>query len=68
VKKYIVCEVCKGNGYVVIARKIIQCCECNSSGHIGETNVGKSVEQRDENVSGYQDPYAKDTQSKGFCI
>tara|TARA_R100000329_G_scaffold131667_1_gene110983 strand:- start:5989 stop:6195 length:207 start_codon:yes stop_codon:yes gene_type:complete len=67
-EKYKVCEVCKGNGYVIIVNKVIQCNECNSSGHVGEVIRGKSLEQRQENVAGCQDPYEKNTQSKGVYI
>jgi len=53
IKPKIICEKCKGNGYIKLEveneKKVFQCWICNSEGEIYEKNINKSVRDTDSN-------------------
>ena len=52
-KHKIICDNCKGNGYVKLEvkneEKIFQCWICNSQGEIYEKNTNESIRDTDSN-------------------
>ena len=50
-KKKIICDKCKGNGYIRLEveneKKVFQCWICNSEGEIYEKNTDESVHDAD---------------------
>tara|TARA_R100000005_G_C4980101_1_gene190092 strand:- start:50 stop:337 length:288 start_codon:yes stop_codon:yes gene_type:complete len=67
-KRYIVCNDCKGNGYKNIGDRTETCQTCGGSGNLNLIDVKEthSVEQRQEDVTGVQNWFAKNPKSQGF--
>jgi len=53
IKHKIICDKCKGNGYIKLEikneEKIFQCWICNSQGEIYEKNTNESIRDTDSN-------------------
>jgi len=53
IKPKIICEKCKGNGYIKLEveneKKVFQCWICNSEGEIYEKNINESIRDTDSN-------------------
>jgi len=48
IKHKIICDNCKGNGYIRLENKVFQCWICNSEGEIYEQkNIDKSIYNTD---------------------
>lgn len=47
IKHKIICDNCKGNGYIRLENKVFQCWICNSEGEIYEKNTNRSVRDVD---------------------
>ena len=50
-KEKIICDKCRGNGYIRLEvkneKKVFQCWICNSEGEIYEKNINESVRDAD---------------------
>ena len=53
IKHKIVCDKCKGNGYIKLEvkneKKIFQCWICNSEGEIYDKNINESIHNTNSN-------------------
>jgi len=49
IKHKIICDNCKGNGYIRFEKKVFQCWICNSQGEIYEKNTNESIRDTDPN-------------------
>ena len=49
IKHKIICDNCKGNGYIRFEKKVFQCWICNSQGEIYEKNTNESIRDTDSN-------------------
>ena len=49
IKHQIICDNCKGNGYIRFEKKVFQCWICNSQGEIYEKNTNESIRDADSN-------------------
>ena len=49
IKHQIICDKCKGNGYIKFEKKVFQCWICNSQGEIYEKNTNESIRDTDSN-------------------
>jgi DnaJ-class molecular chaperone len=73
VRKHIVCEPCKGNGYLVVRKlnkEVFQsqtCWHCEGKGYTGSSYEWEScLEQGDEVFAGYKDQVTKKDEQGGF--